>query len=180
MQSCVAMPSIRTTGWSGSARESFPHFLLKNHTGSAASGRSFLPTIKLHSVCQGATSGRPHDAERHRRMSAPGPSGTVKGRNASILFSDIDDWGEWLGRFDIHHEHHDLRPQWLDHRVRSAAGDHQHLECDDRHSGNHYVIRNAAWNATVAAGGAVTAADSWHCRTLVMLRLPPGKPPRLR
>jgi endoglucanase len=48
------------------------------------------------------------------------------------------------------------------------------------HSGNHYVIRNAAWNATVAAGGAVTAADSWRCRTLVMLRLPPGKPPRLR
>lgn len=90
-------------------------------------------------------------------MSAPGRSNNVTGRDASISFSDTDDWeGGFVGSVAITNTTTSALDGWtIEFDLPEAITDIWNATIIS-HVGNHYVIGNASWDATVAAGGTVS------------------------
>ncbi len=90
-------------------------------------------------------------------MANPGKSTTIKGKTANITFADTDDWGTgFIGAVTYTNNLASAVGQWTIEFDLAQPIISIWNATIVSHVGNHYVIRNAAWNGTVAAGGSVS------------------------
>ncbi|MGE0415509.1 MAG: cellulase family glycosylhydrolase [Acetobacteraceae bacterium] len=90
-------------------------------------------------------------------MGTPGKSITVKGKNANITFADSDDWGSgFIGNVSFINNLATGLQQWtIEFDLLQSITSIWNATIVS-HVGTHYVIRNASWNGSVAAGGTVS------------------------
>lgn len=90
-------------------------------------------------------------------MATPGRSVTIKGNTASITFEDKDDWGSgFVGAVSFTNLKTTGLGNWtIAFDLSQTITSIWNAEIVS-HVGTHYVIRNAAYNGTVAAGGTVS------------------------
>ncbi|MGE0224584.1 MAG: cellulase family glycosylhydrolase [Acetobacteraceae bacterium] len=90
-------------------------------------------------------------------MANPGKSVTLKGKTASITFSDTDDWGSgFIGAVSLTNSGLAALDGWvLEFDLPFAITSIWNASIVS-HVGDHYVVRNADWNGTVAAGATVS------------------------
>lgn len=90
-------------------------------------------------------------------MATPGSSVTIKSNSADITFSDLDDWGAgFVGSVTLTNRQAAGLGQWtIAFDLPQQITGIWNAEIVS-HVGTHYVIRNAPYNGTVAAGGTVT------------------------
>ena len=90
-------------------------------------------------------------------MATPGKSVTIKGSTASITFDDKDDWGSgFVGAVSFTNLKTTSLGNWtIEFDLSQNITSIWNAEIVS-HVGTHYVIRNASYNGTVAAGGTVS------------------------
>jgi len=90
-------------------------------------------------------------------MANPGKSVTIKGKNGNVTFSDVDDWGSgFVGAVSFTNTGTTALGSWVLEFDLPVAITSIWNATIVSHVGNHYVIRNASYNGTVAAGGSVS------------------------